>query len=170
MPPPTSSHTPSSHCFISWQWPQGGGGGATGKVLGEGAAARRGRGAPGPRSHRCLCTGTPDTAEPSHLQALANKGCAQEVQPRRGRCSAGGSRVLLGKEGRSGGAGWWAALGGAQRQMPFSEGPRVSGRSRCPGCGPEPGLASPPAGRMACGLPPCPSPPSLLLTLPHHSV
>ena len=49
--------------------------------------------------------------------------------------------------------------GGLQRQTCLQRGPQGSGggRSPCPGCDPEPRSTSAPAGRMACGLPPCPA-------------
>lgn len=47
-------------------------------------------------------------------------------------------------------------LGRVQTQMHRQPGARGVWRL-CPGRGPEPCLAGPPAGRMACGLPPCPA-------------
>lgn len=46
--------------------------------------------------------------------------------------------------------------GRVQTQMHRQSG-ALGTRGLCPGCGPEPRLAGPPAGRMACGLSPCPA-------------
>lgn len=130
-----------------------------------GEADGRGGSAPGPRSH----------AEAPGLSFLGERGPASFSSSGQSGLSSGGPipgpREVLGESGggtilgerratprgaagevRGGGP----PLGRVQTQMHRQPGARGVWRLY-PGRGPEPCLAGPPAGRMACGLPPCPA-------------
>lgn len=138
-----------------------------GEGPGRGTAARRGRGAPGPQSHSDVSgsQSLPDGAGPrvifKHLPPGPSPGrpspgprgavgpVAEAFPWREGPCRWGSWK----------GSGWRVAPRGLQRQTPLSRGPRGRevGGAHAQAVVPEPCSTSPPAGRVACDLPPCPT-------------
>lgn len=137
-------------------------------VLGEGMqgeAAGRGGSAPGPCSHSevpgrsSLGERSPESFSSSGQSGLSSGGPIPGPWEVLGESSSG--TTLGERRATPGGAagqvrGGGPPLGRGQTQMHRQSG-ALGVWGLCSGCGPEPCLAGPPAGRMACGLPPCPA-------------